>query len=167
MVKRQPGLAERARMVAKPLVKRAIALVSLVSRPMTLGVRGAVFDAQGRIFLVRHTYVPGWYLPGGGVDAGETVFDAVVRELAEEGNIQVTGTPELFGIYLNSRHSRRNHVALFVVRDWEQPAPPRLPGLEIVEAGFFDPAALPADTTDATRRRIAEILDDAPRGTIW
>lgn len=160
-------MIEALRKAFKPLVKRAIAVVSLLAQPMTLGVRGAVFDSEGRIFLVRHTYVPGWYMPGGGVDVGETMRQAVVRELREEGNIQVAGTPELFGMYWNKRHSKRNHVALYVIRDWQQPEPPRLPSLEIAAIGFFAPDALPEDTTAATRRRIAEIIDGAPLNEVW
>ena len=45
----------------------------LLTRPMTLGVRALAFDAEGRILLVRHTYIRGWHLPGGGVESGQTM----------------------------------------------------------------------------------------------
>ncbi|PTW54984.1 ADP-ribose pyrophosphatase YjhB (NUDIX family) [Breoghania corrubedonensis] len=151
----------------KPLIRRAIALGTLLLRPMTVGVRGAVLDGEGRVFLVRHTYLPGWYLPGGGVDPGETSQAAVIRELREEGNIEVEGRPELFGLYLNARLSRRNHVALYVIRAWRQPEPPRLPNREIAEAGFFRLDDLPAETTPATLRRLDEIGAERQRDEIW
>ena len=150
----------------KPLIRRSIALGTLLMRPMTVGVRGAVFDGDGRVFLVRHTYLPGWYLPGGGVDSGETSQAAVIRELHEEGNIEVAGRPELFGLYLNARLSRRNHVALYVIRDWRQPEPPR-PNREIAEAGFFPLDDLPEETTPATGRRLEEIGAGLQRDEIW
>lgn len=161
------GMIGALRKMLKPLVRRTIAIVSLFTRPMTLGVRAAVFDEAGRVFLVRHTYVPGWYLPGGGVDVGETMPQAAIRELREEGNIFVAGRPELFGIYLNVRHSKRNHVALYVIRDWRQPAPPKLPSLEIAEIGFFDPENLPSDTTPATIRHLAEIAAGVQSDDVW
>jgi 8-oxo-dGTP pyrophosphatase MutT (NUDIX family) len=52
---------------------------------------------RGRVFLVKHSYVSGWHLPGGGVEAGETLVEAVARELHEEGNIEVTEPPMLHG----------------------------------------------------------------------
>ncbi|MEI2383603.1 NUDIX domain-containing protein [Breoghania sp. JC706] len=151
----------------KPLTRTVIAWGALLARPMTVGVRGAVFDGKGRVFLVRHTYLPGWYLPGGGVDPGETSQTAVIRELREEGNIEVEDRPELFGLYLNARLSRRDHVALYVIRRWRQPEPPRVPNREIVEAGFFPLDDLPAETTPATCRRLQEIGTGVQLDEIW
>jgi 8-oxo-dGTP pyrophosphatase MutT (NUDIX family) len=135
-------------------------------RAMTLGVRAAAFDESGRVFLIRHSYVPGWYLPGGGVEPGETIETALSRELMEEGGIMLGDAPELFGIYLNRAVSVRDHVVVFVCRDCRQAQAPRLPNLEIVDAGFFAPDALPDSATEATRRRLAEIAG-APRSADW
>lgn len=132
---------------------------------MTLGVRGAVFDAQGRVFLIEHSYVEGWHMPGGGVEAGESVVSALARELAEEGNIAISGRPVLHGIYFNNHVSRRDHVALYVVRDFRQDTPQ--PNAEIVAHGFFALDALPPGTTRATRARLDEILSGTPPAERW
>ncbi len=73
------------------LISRLITLAALVQRPMTLGVRGLVIDRAGRVLLVRHTYVEGYYLPGGGVEGGETLERALTRELVEEANVVMEG----------------------------------------------------------------------------
>jgi 8-oxo-dGTP pyrophosphatase MutT (NUDIX family) len=136
-------------------------------RGMTLGVRAAVFDGEGRVFLVRHSYIPGWYLPGGGVEPGETLAAALGRELMEEGGIVLDRPAELFGLYLNRHISRRDHVALFVARDWRQPRQPKLPNLEIVDCGFFTLDDLPDGTTAATRRRLVEIRKRTAASSEW
>ena len=137
-----------------------------VVRGLTLGVRAAVIDEAGRVFLVKHSYVPGWYLPGGGVEPGESALDALARELKEEGNIEIEAAPELFGFYFNPKESLRDHIAFYVVRRWRQPAPPQ-PGLEIVAHRFAAPDDLPDNATAATRRRCAELFRGAPRAPLW
>lgn len=136
------------------------------ARGMTLGVRGLVIDGAGRILLVQHSYVRGWHLPGGGVEIGETTLQALVRELAEEGNIRLTGAPRLHGMFFNRRVSGRDHVAVYVVDDFEQLGPFK-PNHEISAASFFALDALPNDTTAGTRARIAEVLGGAPVSEHW
>ena len=139
----------------------------LLRRPMTLGARGVILDEAARsVFLIRHTYVPGWQFPGGGVETGHTIEHTLAKELMEEGNIELTARPQLFAIYHNAHASMRDHVALDVCRSFRQTAP-RLPDREIAETGFFRLDALPEGTTAATRRRLAEILDGAEISLTW
>jgi ADP-ribose pyrophosphatase YjhB (NUDIX family) len=148
-----------------PLIQMGIHIIGRLTRGVTLGVRAVVIAPDGAIFLVKHSYLPGWHLPGGGVDSGETLRQAVARELAEEGNVTLTAEPELFGVYLNRGPAQRDHVALYVVRVFTQ-TPPQ-PNREIVDHGFFAPDALPPDTAAATRRRIAEVIGDGSRSDDW
>jgi 8-oxo-dGTP pyrophosphatase MutT (NUDIX family) len=118
------------------------------------------------VFLVKHSYVDGWHLPGGGVETGETLLTALTRELAEEGNIQLTGAPILHGMFFNSRMSRRDHIALYIVREFIQNGQP-VPNNEIVEHGFFALDALPKDTGRATRARLAEVFEGVAVSESW
>jgi len=127
-----------------------------VSRGLTVGVRAAVIDAADRVFLIRHTYTPGWHLPGGGLEAGESAVEALRRELFEEARLAWTEPPRLHGIFFNTQVSNRDHVLIYVVRAFSVIEPKR-PDREIAEAGFFPLDALPTGTTGATRRRLGEI----------
>jgi ADP-ribose pyrophosphatase YjhB (NUDIX family) len=150
----------------EPAIRRVLHVHWRFSRGLTIGVRGLVFDAQGRVFLVKHSYVAGWHLPGGGVEHGETLLTALTRELREEGNIELLGPPELYGIYWNRRIAWRDHVALYVVRSFRQTAPPQ-PNSEIVAHGFFAPDAFPEGTTVSTRARVTEVLGGRDAAEIW
>lgn len=136
-----------------------------LSRGVTLGIRAAVLDGEGRVFLVRHSYAPGWLFPGGGVERGETIYDAASRELAEEGGIIPGERPVLHGLFSNDEKFRGDHIACLVIRkftrrDWK-------PTLEIREARFFPLTDLPDGTTGGTRRRLREILDGGVPPAEW
>lgn len=146
---------------------RLFHLYFVLRRPMTLGVRGLIHDrTSNSVFLIHHTYVPGWQLPGGGVEVGETLVEALTRELAEEGNIALTAPPLLKSMHFNRRSSNRDHVGFYLIENFTQTAP-KLPDHEIAEAGFFPLDRLPQDTTPATLRRIAEIFESQPVSAYW
>ncbi|HTJ57552.1 MAG TPA: NUDIX domain-containing protein [Devosiaceae bacterium] len=136
-----------------------------LKRRMTLGTRTMLIDGD-RIYLIRHTYSPGWHLPGGGVEPGETIEAAAAREVSEESGYRVTGSMELFGIYLNNFATNRDHVALFVCREFEE-ARAYTGDLEIAECGWFALDALPPETSDGTRRRLAEVFYGAGKEAHW
>ena len=57
---------------------------------MELAVRAFVIDEDEKILLVKHASDQMWVLPGGHVEAGESVYDALKRELREEVDLSVT-----------------------------------------------------------------------------
>ena len=160
------SLLQRLRSWMEPWLRRVFHLYWRFARGMTLGARAVVLDSENRVFLILHSYVAGWHLPGGGVEVGESIMDGLKRELWEEGRIELTGAPVLHGVFFNSHVSVRDHVAVYVVRQYRQDRLPE-PNREITACGFFAPDALPEDTTAGTRLRIAEVLQGRPPLATW
>ncbi len=157
---------DRPEVAREKIVRKAMQKYWRWQRGLTLGARGLVIGGEGSILLVRHTYTPGWLFPGGGVESGETIEQSLIRELDEEAGIAPGAAPELFGVYANHAVFPGDHVALFIVRDWRR-LRDTAPNAEIAAAGFFARDALPEGTTAGTRRRLAEVLDGAPRQPHW
>ncbi len=133
---------------------------------MTLGVRVAVIDPEQGVLLVRHRYVSGWYLPGGGVEPGETAMEAMEREAREEAAVAFVDPPSLHGVFLNRRVSKRDHVVLYVARRFQRTGD-FVPNREIAECRFFRVDALPDDTSPATLARLGEIMSGRPPASTW
>ena len=148
------------------LLMRLHHFVSRFIKPKTLGVQGIVLSPDSRVFLVRQTYHGGWHFPGGGVETGETLREALRSELKEEAAIEVLGRPKLHGVFFNDLYSRRDYISVFVVTEYRVLGD-RTPDWEIAEAGFFGIEDLPPDTTPETRRRLEEILQDREPAEHW
>ena len=157
---------EKPRSLVQRLLSRLLHVYFRFARGMTFGVRGVVLNERDEVFLIRHTYVPGWHFPGGGVEVGETAELSLERELSEEAGISPTERPALHGLFFNRKISRRDHVAVYVLRRFRVERV-KQPDREIAEAGFFPLARLPEGTTPATRRRLAEIMTGQPPATEW
>lgn len=153
-------------MADNKFLRKLFHLYFLIRRPMTLGVRVLVENEKGEVLLVKHTYVEGWYLPGGGVETHDTMAETAIKELREEVGFEVMGEPHLLGMYKNNSASKRDHVALYKVDQWRE-AEAFKPNREIAEIGFFALDALPADITKGNLRRIREIYFDEPVSQYW
>jgi len=154
------------RKMSEPALRRIFHLYWRFGRGMTLGVRAVVLDRDNRVFLVKHSYVSGWHLPGGGVEVGETFGDALRRELVEEGRIEVLGEPVLHGSVPQQPRSRRDQCRGLSDPQF-QPGSPARGNREIVACGFFAANALPVETTKGTRLRIAEVLESREPISTW
>lgn len=132
---------------------RVVSLWWRIARPRTVGVRALITDGEGRVLLVRHTYQRGWYLPGGGVKRGESLVQALRRELDEEVGVEPSGELRVLGAYSGFASGKSDHVVVFVVDAFERHA---VRHREIAESAFYAPDALPDATSPGTRRRIDE-----------
>ncbi len=148
------------------MLKKLTSLFSAGADVVTLGAQGIVVDAASNVLLIRHTYHPGWHFPGGGIEHGETVEDALVREVFEETGAKVTGPPELVGIYSHFDVFPGDHIVLFLVRHWQRDIVPGA-NTEIAETRFFALDALPEDLSKGTARRLQEVFACAERSSAW
>jgi 8-oxo-dGTP pyrophosphatase MutT (NUDIX family) len=137
-----------------------------LTRGQTIGVQGIVIRSGTDVLLVRQSYAPGWQLPGGGVERGEYVINALERELLEETGIAISSAPRLHGIFANSREFKRDHIVVYVVEHWQRIAEPRSK-LEIVEQRFFPINLLPSGLHDGARRRLAEVFESRTISPEW
>ncbi len=150
----------------RPLLRRLAMSAAMLTRGMTLGVRGVAIDSENRVCLVRHTYMRGWHLPGGGIERGETAPDSMVREFREEAELIVEpGALRLHGFFLNAQ-AGRDHIAVYVASAFSL-RQPKQPDREIAESRFFPLDALPADTTRGSRARLDEIASGRPAAALW
>jgi 8-oxo-dGTP pyrophosphatase MutT (NUDIX family) len=156
-VSRSPRLLRRAGL-ALGLGVRAIIT------PVAFGTNAIVDDKDGRVLLVRHSYMSGWHLPGGGVGVGEPPAVAVIRELGEEIGLVKSADPEFLGLFTRKFGWVTNLVALYRV---PQAQFAFVPNFEIREVCWADPASPPENTAPGARRRLAEFFSKAPTSPYW
>lgn len=136
-----------------------------IFKPRTYGVKILAVNADGHVLLVRHSYHHrhSWLLPGGGIKRGEAPEQAAMRELSEETGCRVQSI-RLLGVYENRGEGARNQITAFVA---EVEGAATADNIEIDEAKFFPPDALPDGAGPATGRRIAEWQGTQPVSGTW
>jgi 8-oxo-dGTP diphosphatase len=116
-----------------------------VLRHPVVGVAAAARTKSGRWLLIRRRDTGGWALPGGTLEWGETIAEAVARELAEEAGVELIGPSELGGVYSGVERDYRFHAVTILVKTTvsEILRPPKNE-LEIAEVRLFERSELPA-----------------------
>lgn len=115
-------------------------------RPIRMGVRIMMIQ-DGRVWLIRHTYLPGWFMPGGGLKKWETLEQAARREAREETGAEL-GEISLLGTFTSFIQWKTDHAVVFLCRDF------KITGGsdgEIAELRAFPLDALPEDTFSSHR----------------
>jgi ADP-ribose pyrophosphatase YjhB (NUDIX family) len=121
----------------------------------TMGVNVAILEA-GRILLTRREDFEVWCLPGGAVDAGESLAMAAVREAREETGLEVALT-RLVGLYSwPNWHAEGTHAAVFAARPVGGEL--HVQTAEVLEARYFSLPELPAPILFGQSRRIKDAL---------
>lgn len=146
--------------IANRIVRKCQSLIGM----STLGARAIVLNSQNQILLVKHTYQPHWYIPGGGVKKGESAKMAMLRELKEEVGITVIGEPTLFGIYHHTYLGVNDYPIIYIVKNYslEKATSP-----EIEQMAWFDYTNLPEMISPGTMRRLTEYFTGSPLSDTW
>jgi 8-oxo-dGTP pyrophosphatase MutT (NUDIX family) len=116
-------------------------------RPIRMGVRVLMLQ-DGKVWLIRHTYLAGWFMPGGGLKRWETLEQAARREAREETGAEL-GEISLLGIFTSFIQWKTDHAVIFLCRDFKISG--KSDG-EIEEIRAFPLDELPADTFPSHRR---------------
>jgi len=141
LVTHQERVSLLMRVISSKLGLAVLHRYFLWTRGMTLGVRILVQNSEGKILLVKHSYVPGWHLPGGGVDHGEDVETAARREVYEETGISELGGFQFTCLSQNNSVSDRDHVTYFKARTNQTPSTKRNSEITAIQFVSRDVAA--------------------------
>jgi 8-oxo-dGTP diphosphatase len=131
----------------------------LIGRRAHLGAAAVIFDRNGRVLLVRHSYGKrGWELPGGGRKPKESLQQAVLREIREELGVEAA-TAELRAVYYEPEYDQHHFAFLCRLPDGIDPKPS---SAEIQELAYWPVDALPRPINDFTIQRIRDAQAPKP-----
>jgi 8-oxo-dGTP diphosphatase len=127
-----------------------------------MGAACAIFDDEGRVLLVHHTYGRlNWELPGGVGEADETPDETATRELLEETGLRAE-LDRLTGVYLEPGHEF-GPMLHFVFRcRWGAGQRPLPSSPEVNQVRYWAIDDLPTPISDFTERRIHDALGNEP-----
>ncbi len=112
-----------------------------IFRPIRMGVRVMMIE-NDQVWLIRHTYLDGWFLPGGGLKKWESLDQAARREAREETGADL-GEISLLGVFTSYAQWKTDHTSVFLCKDFKFIG---TSDAEIAEMGVFPLDQLPPDT---------------------
>ena len=146
------------------LIYKLMRLYWKVTKPITIGVRAIITNNDNEVLLVKHTYTHQWYLPGGGVNKGEHLLDALNREMDEELGLKILYEPTLLGTYSNFYEGKSDYVSVFVIDQYEiTPNKNR----EIEAWKMYDVDNLPKSISPGSHKRMQEYLGRKVKDYKW
>lgn len=119
-----------------------------------IGVVGIITDNEGRVLLCHRTDYDLWNLPGGGVEAGESPWDALVREIKEETGFEAE-LVHLTGVY--SKPDKNEIVLSFACQIIGGEIKPND---ESDKIEYFEVGQIPKNTSPHQVERIKEFFSD-------
>lgn len=134
------------------LLYLAFKIYCFIFRPVRMGVRVLMFK-DSSVWMVRHTYIPGWHLPGGGIKRNETIEQAARREMFEETGARA-GELKLLGVYTSYIQWKTDHSVLFLCTDFEISGSP---DGEIAEMRSFPLDQLPGNVYPSHLLRLEDL----------
>ena len=134
------------------LAFKAMQLKWLILRPVTLGVR-ILLVQDHQVVLIKHTYLPGWHLPGGGIDRGETLAQGAAREAHEEVGADLDAEPELLDVLTTFTDGKSDHAAIYFSNSFTLNG--TRDSWEIEEIQHFSLKQLPSDSSRMTLKAVA------------
>lgn len=127
-----------------------------------LGAACVIFDGEGRVLLVHHTYGRlNWELPGGGAEPGETPDETAARELLEETGLRAE-LDRLTGVYYEPDHDFGPTLHFVFRCRWDDQLDPVAASLEVSDARYCALDDLPTPISDFTERRIRDAVLAGP-----
>jgi ADP-ribose pyrophosphatase YjhB (NUDIX family) len=128
-----------------------------------LGANIAIIDG-GQVLLTKREDLEIWCLPGGHVDAGESIAETAIREAREETGLEIQLT-RLVGIYSEPNWGGEGiHIVLFAARPIDGHLRPQVG--EVIDLRYFDPHKLPDPLMWWHRQRISDAVSDVS-GVAW
>lgn len=82
-----------------------------------MGVRVLMIQ-DDKVLLIRHTYLKGWFMPGGGLNRNESLEQAARREAKEETGADL-GEVNLLGIFTSDKDWKTDHTVVFLCKDFQ------------------------------------------------
>jgi 8-oxo-dGTP pyrophosphatase MutT (NUDIX family)/DNA-binding XRE family transcriptional regulator len=149
------ALAERIGQLSEAEAAQLIDLLQAPARPPGLAAFVVLRDAAGRVLVAEREDGKGWNLPGGGVQPGESPWEAALRETREEVGVEAALT-RLAGLYWVPS----GRAVVFLFEGQVASGKPR-PLAETKNVAWADPAALPPTMLPRHAERVRDVVADA------